>query len=233
MQSENNIIIFPYAGGDARSLHNLGKLLEGNVHIIEYSGHGKRLSEVLFTSYSPFFEDICRMVNKTYESCEKLILIGYSLGALVAYDYYTKYPERVSKLILCSRQSPTSSIKEERRGMLSNEELKNEVLLMGGTDSQLLMNKDFEFYLDIIRSDFQIVDSYKVINSDIRFITCPLQINVGLNDIDFTLRQANQWIELMDDSKHCQINIFKKGHFFFKENLHAFSDCINRFINNN
>ena len=55
MQSENNIIIFPYAGGDARSLHNLGKLLEGNVHIIEYSGHGKRLSEVLFTSYSPFF----------------------------------------------------------------------------------------------------------------------------------------------------------------------------------
>lgn len=227
--SNNCLVILPYAGGDARSFYKLAAQLNEEVFVIEYAGHGKRISEELNSSFFDFFSDVCNSIEKIRNG-RPITLLGYSLGSILAYEYYAKFPDRVKNLILCSRQSPLFDSTETKRSSLGDDDLCTEILNMGGTDARLLYTDDFNFYFNIIKNDFRVVDDYNQLTHPIVKINCPLQVNVGLNDTDFSLKQANEWRKFIDENGYYEINIFQGGHFFFKKNIHSFANVINAFI---
>jgi acylglycerol lipase len=75
------------------------------VYAIDHFGHGKsegnRGHAESFNSYTVPLEELIRFARSAWKK-EKVILLGHSLGAVIAHYYVIHYPEKVKALILTS-----------------------------------------------------------------------------------------------------------------------------------
>lgn len=184
MESQK-LFCFPYAGGNTDTIYcPWKKYLNPNIELIpvEYPGHGKRIMEPLSKNLKELVSGLFHTIIK-YEIDEhtNYMIYGHSMGTIVVYELLKLIKENQlllpHTLFLSGRYSPHVVYQKENTHLLSNEQLINNLIQLGGVPSEIrsypeLMN----ICLPIIRNDYQIIDEYELtmpiscFNSNIVFI---------------------------------------------------------------
>ena len=178
------------------------------------------------------------IVKKLIDSLEikDLILAGHSLGGAIIQDYYFKYPNDVSALILCAtggrlRVSPLifSSLKNNFQEFLKNlkigafskhtkEEIKN-----------TLIEETAQINPSVIYMDFQICDNFDTLEKT-GSIAVPCLIICGEEDRLTPIKYSKFFHDKIINSK---LSIIKKaGHIVMLEKPREVNEAIKDFINN-
>lgn len=85
------LICFPYAGAHVNvfvELQNQIKIKYPHMQVmsVEYAGHGRRFSETSHLSIQENAADLYTRITATMNKDEEIIMLGYSMGSIVAYE---------------------------------------------------------------------------------------------------------------------------------------------------
>lgn len=160
------IIAFAFAGGSQYSFQKYSQNLPKFV-VVEYPGRGNRINEQLIDDIDLLIEDLLPRVIHEIDSCNEYIIYGHSMGALVGYLICQRISEiqirQPLKLVVSGKKSP--SIKRENLvAHLPNNHFWNEVIKLGGIPIALEKNVELmEFYIPILKADFNIIENYNYV----------------------------------------------------------------------
>lgn len=76
----------PFAGGSSLSYLGWNKYLNSDIELVnlDYSGHGKRIGEVLISNFDDVVWDILTQIKDSLNN-RKFLIYGHSMGGMVAY----------------------------------------------------------------------------------------------------------------------------------------------------
>jgi pimeloyl-ACP methyl ester carboxylesterase len=124
----NDLILLHGSTGSAEQLRPLSELLAENykVHLMDFSGHGKReLTDQAF-SIQLFAEDLIRYMNDN--SITSAGIFGYSMGGYVALQAAAEHPGRISSIVtLATKFAWDTATAEKESALLNPEQLKQKV----------------------------------------------------------------------------------------------------------
>lgn len=162
---ESSIFCFPFAGASSNVYLKWKKYYDPDIQIfpVELPGRGKRLREKLLYT----MDDVVASIVESIKPClhdKPYFFFGHSMGGVLAYEvakclYQIQLPGPKA-LFITGRNSPDTKPKKFRHD-LSFDELKTELLELGGTPENLL-NDDvlLQLFIPVIRADFQVVETY-------------------------------------------------------------------------
>lgn len=222
---KTTLFCLPYAGGSATVYFKWRSLLHQDIDLvpIELPGRGKRIGEPLKRQLSDMIEDIynsiCVHVSNHPEAKENYAIFGYSMGSLLGYELYFKLVQEgfpaPRHLFFAAREAPHRIRQEPWIHVLSNEELCNKLISLGGTTQAFFESKDMmELFLPIIRADYQVIETFTyVVKTDP--IRCDLSILTAVDDPDLKEKGVLEW--RMHTIRTCKFYAFQGGHFFLNE----------------
>lgn len=218
------LILLPYAGAHVNVFAELQKQLhagcpELDVLSLEYPGHGRRFSEKPSGSIRDITADLFSLLKKSLDPQEELILLGYSMGSLIAYELAhalieSGYP--VIKLLFMAATPP------HRIEAVDEEEPDDDTLLERCRIYGLIKEGQFasqqmrQLFLPALRSDITAVNRYNLDNQyRCRRFDQAVQIAVfqGLEDHSVTAMQ--DWSDLSE--REIPYHTYPGGHFFYYE----------------
>jgi pimeloyl-ACP methyl ester carboxylesterase len=231
--SENALILIHGSGGNSNVWENQYYLkIDYNIIAIDLPSHNKsnKFPELSLDLYVD-------VVKKLVDSLKpkKLILGGYSLGGVVIQEYYFRYPDDVSALILCATggrmrvsQVIFDSIKPDYQVFLNNlragvfyrktskEIIENEVLEASQTDPEVTYN------------DYKICDAFDTLDRT-SSIYVPCLIICGKYDKLTPVKYSQFFHDKIINSVLCIID--KAGHGVMLEKPNEVNQAIEHFIN--
>ena len=228
------VIAVHSAGADASMYNKLFSNINNKENLdlisLQLPGRSYRFKEPLGSSFSEVVESIYVELRSLIKDNIPTIFLGYSMGAAISFELALKFQISglpVHKLILCARYAPSYEHSTLNRGNLSDEELKNIILDLGGTPTEILNNKALmDYYIKIIRSDFSLIDSYKR-SGDFK-VKCPIYALAGVYDKEAPLKGVEKWSEFT--TCKFKLFLFEAGHFFIHSQYDSFLDCVNKII---
>ena len=155
--------MLPFAGGNCYSYRFLDEFLtQFEVHSLELPGRGKRVSEPLFLNSNEAIHDYLIQIREHRKSGLPFIVYGHSMGALLGLAITAQLEkDGDAPEVFIATGSPGPGVSksiDQNRCRMSNEELKDELRLLGGVPEEVLGNDMiFDFFSPIIRADFSIV----------------------------------------------------------------------------
>ncbi|MCF3943151.1 thioesterase II family protein [Oceanobacillus alkalisoli] len=217
------LYLFPFAGGNSNYYMSWKQRFNSQVEVepIELSGRGRRIAEPLYSSISEAVQDIYELLRVDQVSTDSpYAFFGHSMGGLIAYELYYKLLENNEKppvhLFLSGVKPPHLERKRRNITQLTDEELMEEVVNLGGTPQELVDNKELlDYFLPIIRSDFKIVEEYEFKEKGTK-VACPISILNGKDD-RFDLGEIEQWRNYTDRS--AAIHYYSGDHFYLNQNM--------------
>ena len=89
--SKMTLFCIPFAGGNKTLYYPMKNKLPSYIQFkpLELPGRGERLIETPLDSIEDMVDDLIQQIIK--EKPEKFILLGYSLGTILAYELYYKF----------------------------------------------------------------------------------------------------------------------------------------------
>lgn len=105
----NTLICFPCAGGNSGNFNRLAKQIDGNVLSVEYRGHWTRCNEPQYESMEKCIQDMIYQLYSSIRKNEDIILLGHSMGAIVAFETGKRLIEtgyNVREMVLCACLPP-------------------------------------------------------------------------------------------------------------------------------
>lgn len=228
-----SLFCFPYAGGSATIYNKWRKYIDSCIEIVpvELSGRGKRFNEPLYDNINDVVDDMYHILKESING--PYALFGHSMGSVIAYDLAYRISNsdlpNPEYLFLSGRKPPHIEKREKIIHTLPDEEFKNEIINMGGTEKEVFENKQLlELFLPIMRSDFRIVENYRYMEKS------PLDIKIiGLygdeEDIDYS--EAKEWS--IHTRKDCRIFEMKGNHFFINDSTKEIVNILNNVLKNN
>lgn len=219
------LLCFPYAGG-AASVYNRWKLYAGKgieIVPIELAGRGKRIREPLYQSMGEAVEDLYRTILPLVENTPYAFW-GHSMGGSIAFELCRKIigmnrPEPLHLFI--SGRCPPSVYKECT--ILHNlplQDLKEEILDMGGTQSSIFENQELmEIFLPILRADFKLIEEYEytAFGFETYQINCGITAFTGTQDSMATYADMRLWEK--HTRNEVEVHTFEGGHFFIHDSV--------------
>lgn len=192
------LICFTCAGGTTDLFKDLKEELvkDMEVVLIDYSGHGKRYKESLYTDIDSITGDLLNIIDKESSLSQPYALLGYSMGTIVTISIYEAIRKKGYKMpnhIFLAAHSPETST--EYLDFLSEameDKVKQYVIKFGGIAEQLWNNEAFwRVYLPIYQADFHAIGTYSfeercpLINTPVSFFysesDTPMQKMKGWN----------------------------------------------------
>lgn len=217
------IIAFPYAGGNAMAFKKLFDAFDDigcDLISIELPGKGKRLNENACTSMSELLDKLYPIMKKLY--CDNLVLLGYSMGAIIAYELAVRFQMEglsLKSLALIARTPPHFNNQEMKRGKMNDEQLKRSMIQLNGTPREIIESQEFlKYYMRIFRNDFILIESYKP-DKQIK-ISSPLLIYGGINDSEAKFLDLYKWRYYAGDQ--FTYRLYSGDHFFINQNIKRF-----------
>lgn len=216
------VFAFPNAGGTAKLFQGLKRILsEKGIELIDldYARHGKRAGDPAYASFSEMSDDMAQIVRKNMMPGDRIVLFGYSMGALVAYDIFTRCfsdeeRRKVSHLYLAAHEPPHIEFCGAKYADCDEDTFISGMKDMGGLDERLLGNPRFlGIFLDQIRSDYRLINSY-IWNGKKKTLNIPT--TVFYCEEDTPLKRICQWKEYVEDPALFSIQAFSGGHFFIR-----------------
>lgn len=168
-----NIQVFclPYAGGEASCFVQLQEKLEADMEIysVEYSGHGSRLGEKLYSDWDSFLDDVAVQIQENYRGGSRICLLGYSMGSIVAHELIRRklLPVMPTHLVLISHSAPNVSWASVEWTGGDDVQMVDRMKNMGGfkrVTDKIVSSRYFQYrYLEPLRADYRLLQNYKSI----------------------------------------------------------------------
>ena len=205
-------------------------------------GHGKSSLTKKNISFDDFSDQLIELINEL--KIEKIHLVGFSIGSLVARNFATKYNDRLQSLILLGSIYKRSEQQQEnvnQRFEQAKKELKlsRQALKRWFTDKYLENNPDTYEKISSILLGNNMVNFLKVYelfvkhknDEDFEKINTKTLIMTGEHDIGSTIEMSQQLNKLIKDS---ELKIIKDGkHLCGIECADDVNLTIKNFVENN
>ncbi|MCI5727833.1 MAG: thioesterase domain-containing protein [Clostridium sp.] len=184
------IYAFPYAFGGANIFNELRDSLKTKVKLkaFNYSGHERRLMEPLYNNIKDIVDDLYDNVIKEIDNInEEYAFLGYSMGGIVSYELYKKLRANKKQLpvymFAFASSEPEFEYKKDDYENYSLEQLKERLLELGGTSKEVAENDELmQLMSEVIRNDLIVLRDYKVEQSAVDKIDCPMLIIRGTEE---------------------------------------------------
>lgn len=223
------LFCFPYAGGGATTYYSWKKYFKNtNISLcpVRLPGRESRLSELPYRRMSHLIEDLTEVIHPYIQ--QPFAFFGHSMGALISYELtksiYERYQVLPNHLFLSARYSPHLRKTPTNKYLLPDNELLEEIRKLGGTKEEILKNRGLvEMILPIIRSDFELIETYEYISSD------PLSVNTtilgSIKDELVNIEELLAWKKLFTGSTF-SVRLFEGNHFYHENYAERISSII-------
>jgi medium-chain acyl-[acyl-carrier-protein] hydrolase len=220
MNEPITLFLLPFAGGSSYSYKEFTKYESDKLKLspLELPGRGKRIRESLKTNVHELVDDIFAQIstklNKPY------MIYGHSMGTLLTYLLTKKIIKHQLNLPLWLflTGSVGPSVIENRKTKyhkLPASEFMDRVKGLGGLPDEILSHPELlEFYLPILRADFEVVETYQhqpTVPFDI-----PMDITIGTED-EASLEEAKMW--QLETIEPLRLNQYEGNHFFIYQHI--------------
>jgi len=242
-RSSNLILALP--GGPAissqyldKSMAKLGKSLKTNSAVMDLPNNGNTNSYILPNSltYQDYVDIICNALIRIKQRCNKLILVGHSLGARLSLDLLSIAPELIHSIIAISFSiefNPSDKFINKYDSLRIDPELLN---LDSERKYEKFWQKILPLYIHnkISKKDFSLLTSEIRWQGNERVIATAIPFNEAYEKIQklpdihpITFLEGRFDIILPDKNKECLEKVFpkskiyiipKSGHFPMLEN---------------
>jgi surfactin synthase thioesterase subunit len=216
------IICFPYAGSHTRVFTPLLNYLKENgisadVIEVDYAGHGKRFSETLIDSIQNNAVDIFKCLLPELSKEEPVVLVGYSMGSLIAYETAKLMLEQgieVSKLLFMAA-TPPHKIKVSTETYEDEDDFLKKCQIYGLIKEDQFKSKELrKLFLPALFNDITSVDQYNLTNKYQRVsFDKKIAVSVFQGEMDETVSSIEKWQELSDGQ--ITLYTYTAGHFFY------------------
>ena len=182
-------------------------------------GHGKSSLTRQNINFDDFSEQLIELINEL--KIEKIHLVGFSIGSLIARNFATRYSERLQSLILLGsiykRSEQQQKTVNERFEQAKKElKLSSQALKRWFTDKYLENNLDTFKKISSILSANNMANFLKVYelfvrhknDEDFEKIYCKTLVMTGENDVGSTIEMSQQLKDLINNS---ELKIIKDG----------------------
>ena len=182
-------------------------------------GHGKSSLTKQNISFNDFSDQLIELINEL--KIEKIHLVGFSIGSLVARNFATRYGERLRSLILLGsiykRSEQQQKIVNERFNQAKKElKLSRQALKRWFTDKYLENNPDTYEKISSILSGNNMANFLRVYelfvkhknDEDFKKIQTKTLVVTGEHDVGSTIEMSQQLNSLIKDS---ELKIIKGG----------------------
>jgi pimeloyl-ACP methyl ester carboxylesterase len=182
-------------------------------------GHGKSSLTRQNINFDDFSEQLIELINEL--KIEKIHLVGFSIGSLIARNFATRYSKRLQSLILLGsiykRSEQQQKIVNERFEQAKKElKLSSQALKRWFTDKYLENNPDTYEKISSILSANNMANFLKVYelfvrhknDEDFEKIYCKTLVMTGENDVGSTIEMSQQLKDLINNS---ELKIIKDG----------------------
>ena len=205
-------------------------------------GHGKSSLDKQNISFDDFSDQLIKLINEL--NFQKIHLIGFSIGSLIARNFATKFNDKLQSLVLLGsiykRSEQQQKIVNERFNQAKRElKLSKLALKRWFTDKYLENNPDTYDKISSILSSNNMENFIKVYDlfvnhkndEDFEKITVNTLIMTGEYDIGSTIEMSQQLNKII---KNSQLQIIKNGkHLCGIECADDVNLTIKNFIDNN
>jgi len=220
---KTRMFCLPFAGGTKAIYGSFSAYLDDIVEVapLEYSGHGTRFSDPLFTSISEIVNDICTQIRAS--RCTDYIITGHSLGAAVAFEaaykmtfYYLNPPK---SLVLIAEIPPHLRRMDHSK---SRDEIMAEIIALGHMPDEIVSNKElYNIYSEILYADIHALDNHRPSLPE-RTLDLPISVYAGMLDDSVYESDLRQWEKY--SSKAILYRSIEGGHFFPFDNTKTFME---------
>lgn len=227
MPNKKQIFCFTYAGGNASFFDSIASdLSEYEVIPFEYSGHGTRHREPLYSSFYELADDLYSLFRQKYKDGE-YALFGYSMGTISLIEVLKriideKYIRLPSHIFLAAHEPLT---KAEYAGYTNDEMdawVKDRTIRFGTVPEKLLNNKSFwRMYLPLYRADYNIIGKYRF---EELCLKSEIPVTIFYSETDTPLRDMKLWKNIFVGD--CEYYRFDGTHFFIQQYHKEMADII-------
>lgn len=210
------VFLLHFAGGNSYSFNFLRPFLPGNFDflLIELPGRGKRSDEKLLSAESEAIDDLVNQIT-SLRNGRPYIIFGHSMGAHLGLRI-TKKMEELSdcpkRLVVAGNAGPGTG-DEKLRSKMNDEELKQELLNLGGVPNDVLENEElFSFFSPIMRSDFKILEESEPFSAGFK-VSTPIVAVMG--EKEEAVEEIENWKNFT--SRNFKSYILPGNHFFIHD----------------
>jgi medium-chain acyl-[acyl-carrier-protein] hydrolase len=208
---------FPYAGGSAQVFRNWQRhfLPEISLTLAHLPGRGQRLNEPAFKNIKPLVDALATAIAADLP--QVFAFWGHSMGALISFELARELRRRGHRgplaLFVSGRSAPHVADPDPPSFNLPDDEFIAELRRLKGTPEEVLASAELkEFFLPVIRADFELVDTYAY--HEEFPLTCPIYAYGGLQDITVPAISLKEWQK--QTLGPCKFRMFRGEHFFIQ-----------------
>lgn len=222
------VLALPYAGSSATVYYKLRKYLNKGITLcpVELPGRGIKSGEKLEHSIDGLVDSIYEEILDEISDGEPYAIYGHSMGSLIAYELTCRLCEDVGvdnrprKLLVSGGIAPQIRCKNDENYKLPDDEFKEKILSYGLVSSIEVFKDEklFDFFIPIMRADFEAVEEYKFTDHD--KLDIDISVFWGMDDISTKYDEVIPWGELTKGL--FDLFSFSGGHFFLFENAENF-----------
>ena len=226
------IICLPFAGGTTAMYNELEQIVPEEYHFdkIEYAGHGSRRREPYYISFQEMVEDVAKQINSQIKQDDEIVLFGYSMGSIVAYELMAQnllniYPKGA---LFASHESPGDCWESMSYHELPENLFFEKIKKMGGfpkCDLELMENKFFyKLHFLPVYMDYKLIGDYKI--SRMIQLDIPSVFLYSKNDI--LPDRAQHWMDILGPKG--KIIEMGDNHFFINEHALGISNVLREIV---
>lgn len=222
-ETHRTIVFIPFAGGGGRTFKTLQADIPSDIRCVDINYSG-RYQGALAKSPST----VGHMVDEVMECLQNLmqsqvVLFGYSLGALVAYEVAQRYetmPSKISGLVVAACRPPHLFTCQGIRLDGEDDDFLDSISSLVDIPDYLYSNPAARKYiLPTLKSDFIAASGYRYLPRPL--LSTPLFAVAGTKDKFAPFAEVKAWRQYTSGrfTEHC----LPGEHFFYKNQAESFS----------
>ena len=209
------LFCLPYAGGGASIFKPWKQKLSSKIEVcpIQLPGRESRFSEPLFNKLKPLIDTLTPLIKPYLD--RPYALLGYSFGAIVAFELARKLREKDLAEPFClyavaCRAPQLPDLDLPMHTMADDQFIEALIKLQGIPEGILQDSELMELYLPVLRADFKIFETY--FYSQGQPFNFPIKAFGGVEDTKVSQAQLESWSK---QSTHSfSLKMIPGNHFF-------------------
>lgn len=229
--AKTTLFCIPFAGGNKALYYPMKNNLPSYIQFkpLELPGHGERLIEEALDSIDDMVDDLVKQIIN--EKPEEFILLGYSLGTILAYELYYKLDQlgyRPKHMFLCASEPIGYLDKYNDIEAMNDEEFKQFIRDKGGTSEEVLNHEElWQLVKPALKNDFLAIDYYCDKPKE-RQVDINLSVFVGKQD-SISAHTLYKWSDLTKGK--VDYRFFEGDHFFINNHYKDLSEEVKLVLN--
>lgn len=219
------VYCIPYAGGSTLFYSKLSHYLAKDIELVplELSGRGLRMEEPLYEEFQEALMDLHDHFLKNHQPNDSFIILGYSMGALLAYELtrIIEKQELFPTTLICAASDPPGTLRDfSSVSSLTDEQMIDYYINAGGMEELTVDERELmKCFLPIIRNDLNMLGNYRPSKTK---LSTPMSIYSGKAD---HLKELPGWTNYGEKISYIT---FEGNHYFLKTNYQHVANEINK-----